>query len=151
MWKVLCRAALATPFSWELAAQAKPYGPVILAGGLTPENVETAIEQTRPYGVDVSTGVESAPGIKDHRKVREFIARAKAVGDWRKGISWLPNSPITLTTAPMEAVTRQAWAFWTLRRQICAGDAHVPPRGAGAGLSRGDEQTQLSSRNCRPI
>jgi phosphoribosylanthranilate isomerase len=66
-------------FSWELAARAKPYGPVILAGGLTPENVETAIKQTRPYGVDVSTGVECAPGVKDHRKVREFIARAKAV------------------------------------------------------------------------
>jgi phosphoribosylanthranilate isomerase len=67
-------------FSWELAAQARPYGPVILAGGLTPENVEAAIAQTRPYGVDVSTGVEHAPGIKEHRKVREFIARAKAAG-----------------------------------------------------------------------
>jgi phosphoribosylanthranilate isomerase len=66
-------------FSWELAAQARPYGPVILAGGLTPENVEGAIAQTSPYGVDVSTGVERAPGIKDHEKVRQFIARAKAV------------------------------------------------------------------------
>jgi phosphoribosylanthranilate isomerase len=66
-------------FSWELAAQASPYGPVILAGGLTPENVKVAIAQTHPYGVDVSTGVERAPGIKDHEKVRQFIARAKAV------------------------------------------------------------------------
>jgi phosphoribosylanthranilate isomerase len=65
-------------FSWQLAAQAKPYGPVILAGGLTPENVTAAIEQIHPYGVDVSTGVERAPGIKDHHKVREFLARAKA-------------------------------------------------------------------------
>jgi phosphoribosylanthranilate isomerase len=65
-------------FSWELAAQAKLYGPVILAGGLTPENIEAAIAQIRPYGVDVSTGVERAPGIKDHQKVRQFIARAKA-------------------------------------------------------------------------
>jgi phosphoribosylanthranilate isomerase len=65
-------------FSWELAAQAKPYGPVILAGGLTPENIEAAIAQIRPYGVDVSTGVERTPGIKDHQKVRQFIARAKA-------------------------------------------------------------------------
>jgi phosphoribosylanthranilate isomerase len=73
-------------FSWELAARAKPYGPVILAGGLTPENVATAIARTRPYGVDVSTGVECAPGIKDHRKVREFIARAKAAA-LEKGIS----------------------------------------------------------------
>jgi phosphoribosylanthranilate isomerase len=65
-------------FSWKLAARVKPYGPVILAGGLTPENVEVAIAQTHPYGVDVSTGVERAPGIKDHGKVRQFIARAKA-------------------------------------------------------------------------
>jgi phosphoribosylanthranilate isomerase len=72
-------------FSWELAARAKPFGPVILAGGLTPENVEVAIVQTRPYGVDVSTGVERAPGIKDHQKVREFIARAKAAA-LEKGI-----------------------------------------------------------------
>jgi phosphoribosylanthranilate isomerase len=72
-------------FSWELAARAKPYGPVILAGGLTPENIEVAIVQTRPYGVDVSTGVERAPGIKDHQKVREFIARAKAAA-LEKGI-----------------------------------------------------------------
>lgn len=64
-------------FAWELAVQAKPYGPLILAGGLTPENVETAIRQVSPYGVDVSTGVERAPGLKDHAKVRRFIARAK--------------------------------------------------------------------------
>jgi phosphoribosylanthranilate isomerase len=73
-------------FSWELAARAKPYGPVILAGGLTPENIEVAIVQTRPYGVDVSTGVERAPGIKDHQKVRDFITRAKAAA-LEKGIS----------------------------------------------------------------
>jgi phosphoribosylanthranilate isomerase len=65
-------------FAWELAAHAKPYGPVILAGGLTPENIAAAITQIQPYGVDVSSGVECAPGIKDHRKVREFIQRAKA-------------------------------------------------------------------------
>jgi phosphoribosylanthranilate isomerase len=65
-------------FAWELASKAKPYGPVILAGGLTPDNVEAAIRQVRPYGVDVSTGVERAPGLKDHQKVRAFIARAKS-------------------------------------------------------------------------
>ena len=65
-------------FAWELVAQAKPHGPVILAGGLTPETVAEAILRVRPYGVDVSTGVERAPGLKDHRKVRAFVARAKA-------------------------------------------------------------------------
>jgi phosphoribosylanthranilate isomerase len=74
------------PFSWALAARAKAYGPVILAGGLTPDNVEAAIEQTRPYGVDVSSGVESAPGIKDHRKIRAFVTRARAVA-LEKGVS----------------------------------------------------------------
>jgi phosphoribosylanthranilate isomerase len=69
-----------TPFSWALAAQAQTYGPVILAGGLTSANIEVAIGQLHPYGVDVSTGVERAPGLKDHHKVREFIARAKAAG-----------------------------------------------------------------------
>jgi phosphoribosylanthranilate isomerase len=64
-------------FAWELAVEAKAYGPVILAGGLTPENVRRAIRQIRPYGVDVSTGVERAPGLKDHAKLRAFIARAK--------------------------------------------------------------------------
>jgi phosphoribosylanthranilate isomerase len=50
---------------------------LILAGGLTPENVEDAIEKVRPYGVDVSTGIEQKPGIKDHKKIFDFIARVK--------------------------------------------------------------------------
>ena len=64
-------------FAWELAAQAKPYGPIILAGGLTAANVEAAVTRIRPYGVDVSSGVERSPGVKDHQKVRAFVARAK--------------------------------------------------------------------------
>ena len=52
--------------------------PFILAGGLTPENVRQAIIQARPVGVDVSSGVESSPGIKDGEKVRKFIKEAKS-------------------------------------------------------------------------
>lgn len=61
-------------FNWELAAQAKELGrPVILAGGLTPENVADAVQQVWPFGVDVSSGVETAPGQKDAGLVQRFV------------------------------------------------------------------------------
>ncbi|MDQ4076353.1 MAG: phosphoribosylanthranilate isomerase [Chloroflexota bacterium] len=51
---------------------------ILLAGGLTPDNVATAIERVQPWGVDVASGVEQQPGVKDHQRVREFVQRAKA-------------------------------------------------------------------------
>ena len=66
-------------FNWDLALEAGKFGrPVFLAGGLTPENVADAVRRARPYAVDVSTGVEAAPGRKDPAKVRAFIQAAKA-------------------------------------------------------------------------
>jgi phosphoribosylanthranilate isomerase len=65
-------------FDWDIAARAVSTGKIImLAGGLTPENVVEAIRIVSPHAVDVSGGVEAAPGKKDHRKIREFIRRAK--------------------------------------------------------------------------
>ena len=66
-------------FNWDLAIEAKKLGrPIFLAGGLTPANVGAAVQQVRPFGVDVSSGVELAPGRKDHDKVRAFIAAVRA-------------------------------------------------------------------------
>jgi phosphoribosylanthranilate isomerase len=61
-------------FDWSIAARASKSHRIILAGGLTPENVAEAIFTVRPYAVDVASGVESRPGIKDPGKLREFFA-----------------------------------------------------------------------------
>jgi phosphoribosylanthranilate isomerase len=66
-----------TPISWELAVRAKGHAPIILSGGLRPDTVGPAVRRVRPYGVDVSSGVEASPGRKDHQKVREFIAAVR--------------------------------------------------------------------------
>ncbi len=65
-------------FDWNLVHPAKKYGSVILAGGLTPSNVRQAIQRVQPYGVDVCSGVEIQPGIKDHDKMRTFLKNVKA-------------------------------------------------------------------------
>ncbi len=67
-----------TPFDWALAAEAAAAVPLWLAGGLTPENVGEAVKRVRPRGVDVASGVESAPGVKDLAKMEAFIRNAKA-------------------------------------------------------------------------
>jgi len=63
---------------WSMARRVVALGrPVILAGGLTPENVAEAIRTVRPFAVDTSGGVERAPGKKDHERIREFIQQAR--------------------------------------------------------------------------
>jgi phosphoribosylanthranilate isomerase len=64
-------------FDWDCAIAAKGRVPIILAGGLDPDNVASAVAKVAPYGVDVSSGVESSPGRKDPEKVRRFIREAK--------------------------------------------------------------------------
>ncbi len=67
-------------FDWHLARQAGRRGPIILAGGLTPDNVAQAVATAQPLGVDVASGVEAAPGKKDPVKLRAFIEAVQKAG-----------------------------------------------------------------------
>jgi phosphoribosylanthranilate isomerase len=64
---------------WELLADFRPDVPLVLAGGLTPDNVAEAVRLVRPFAVDVASGVEASPGRKDAEKMRRFVSAAKSV------------------------------------------------------------------------
>jgi phosphoribosylanthranilate isomerase len=72
------RGGTGRPADWGWAAELAVRRPVILSGGLRADNVAAAVARVRPYGLDVSSGVECAPGIKDHPKLREFFAAVRA-------------------------------------------------------------------------
>lgn len=75
------RGGTGETFNWDLAVAAHKFGkPIFLAGGLTPENVAAAVRHVRPFAVDVSSGVESAPGKKDPAKMSAFVRAAKSAG-----------------------------------------------------------------------
>jgi phosphoribosylanthranilate isomerase len=65
-------------FDWSLAREAKEYGPIVLAGGLKPENVAAAMREASPQAVDVASGVEASPGKKDHARLRAFFQAVAA-------------------------------------------------------------------------
>lgn len=64
-------------FDWSIARAAAARATLLLAGGLGPDNVAEAVRAVRPYGVDVASGVESSPGVKDHEKLARFIRAAR--------------------------------------------------------------------------
>jgi len=72
------RGGTGRPANWELAAALARRCPVILAGGLSPDNVAAAVTRVQPAGIDVSSGVESAPRRKSHARVRRFLTAARA-------------------------------------------------------------------------
>lgn len=80
-WSPDQRGGTGRTWSWELARDLLRKRRVFVAGGLEPGNVGTVVSTYRPYGVDVSSGVESAVGVKDHEKVRAFIEAARAAGE----------------------------------------------------------------------
>lgn len=76
-WSPSAPGGTGQTFNWDIAASAAGNGRIVLAGGLTPGNVADAVRRVRPYGVDVSSGVERSPGRKDAGLVREFVRKAK--------------------------------------------------------------------------
>jgi phosphoribosylanthranilate isomerase len=80
-------------FDWSLAEDVSAGQRLVLAGGLTPENVGDAITVVQPWGVDVSSGVEESPGRKDPRKVRAFVANARAAFEALAARQHVPVSP----------------------------------------------------------
>lgn len=80
-WSPLAHGGTGDTFNWEIAAAAAASRCIVLAGGLTPENVSEAVKIVRPYAVDVSSGVESGPGRKDPEKMQRFIRNARSAVD----------------------------------------------------------------------
>jgi phosphoribosylanthranilate isomerase len=75
------RGGTGRTIDWSAAAVVAARRPILLAGGLTPENVAEAVARVRPFGIDVSSGVEKAPGIKDHHKIKALFEAVHAITD----------------------------------------------------------------------
>jgi phosphoribosylanthranilate isomerase len=79
-WDPSLRGGTGRSCDWGLAAKAAAKARIILAGGLDPTNVARAVREVRPFGIDVSSGVESSVGVKDHDLLRDFARQARAGG-----------------------------------------------------------------------
>ena len=76
----VARGGTGRTIDWTAAADVAAQREILLAGGLTPDNVADAVARVRPFGIDVSSGVESAPGIKDHRRLRALFEAVHDAG-----------------------------------------------------------------------
>jgi phosphoribosylanthranilate isomerase len=72
------RGGTGVTIDWTAAAAVAARRPVLLAGGLTPDNVAEAVARVRPFGIDVSSGVERSPGVKDHDRIKSFCEAVHA-------------------------------------------------------------------------
>ncbi len=68
-------------FDWQILARLNIQKPFVLAGGLSPENINNALDIARPYGVDVNSGIELSPGVKNHEELERFIFQVRAFDD----------------------------------------------------------------------
>jgi len=75
------RGGTGRTIDWSAAAVVAARRPILLAGGLTPENVAEAVARVHPFGIDVSSGVERSPGIKDHNKIKALFEALHAISD----------------------------------------------------------------------
>jgi phosphoribosylanthranilate isomerase len=76
----IARGGTGRTIDWAAAGEIAALRPILLAGGLTPDNVAEAVARVRPFGIDVSSGVERAPGIKDHRRLRALFEAVHDAG-----------------------------------------------------------------------
>jgi phosphoribosylanthranilate isomerase len=76
------RGGTGRTIDWNAAARIAGHRRVLLAGGLTPDNVAEAVGTVRPFGIDVSSGVERAPGVKDHNRVRQLFENLHGISDF---------------------------------------------------------------------
>ncbi len=88
-WRL--RGGTGKQFDWRIARRARRYGPVVLAGGLTAENVAEAIGVVRPFAIDICSGVEAKPGKKDPARLRELMREVEAANHNLRGMDGHKN------------------------------------------------------------